>query len=116
MKRVIAAARPHIKIEQVRFNGGTAFDDDGKAFIPHPEPIDYEGSGPDVDHAWDVLTGGSWTIFSLQKSPKQIARSDLILFKNVGRYVRITEEEAHEAWGEDISPFWERRANAYVAG
>ena len=36
--------------------------------------------------------------------------------KNVGRYVRITEEEAHEAWGEDISPFWERRANAYVAG
>ena len=56
---MIAAARPHIKIEQVRFNGGIAFDDDGKAFIPHPEPIDYEGSGPDVDHAWDVLTGGS---------------------------------------------------------
>lgn len=53
-----AAARPHIKIEQVRFNGGTAFDDDGNAFIPNPEPIDYEGQGPEVDHAWDVLTGG----------------------------------------------------------
>jgi hypothetical protein len=31
---VIGAVRPHIKVEQVRFNGGTAFDDDGKAFIP----------------------------------------------------------------------------------
>ncbi|PMD48881.1 hypothetical protein L207DRAFT_415190 [Hyaloscypha variabilis F] len=89
-KTDFAAARPHIKIEQVRFNGGTAFDDDGKAFIPHPEPIDYEGDGPKVDQAWDELTGG--------------------------RYVRITEEEAHEAWGEDISPFWERRAESYVAG
>jgi hypothetical protein len=56
---VIGAVRPQIKVEQVRFNGATAFDDDGKAFIPHPELIDYEGDGPEIDQAWDEVTEGS---------------------------------------------------------
>jgi hypothetical protein len=43
----------------IQINGGTAFDHDGKAFIPHPEPIDYEGDGPEVDQARDELTEAS---------------------------------------------------------
>ena len=54
----IAAARPYIKVEQVRFNGGSAFDDDGEAYIPHPEPMNYEDEGPEVDLAWDRLSQG----------------------------------------------------------
>ncbi|RDW68641.1 hypothetical protein BP5796_09298 [Coleophoma crateriformis] len=77
-------------MEQVRFTGAPAFDDNGQAFVPHPDPIEYNGNSSEVDQVWEELTAG--------------------------RYIRITEEEAHDAWGEDITPFWEPMANSYVAG
>jgi len=86
----LAAARPYIKTEQVRFTGAPAFDENGQSYTPHPGPTEYNGEGSEIDQAWEELTKG--------------------------RYIRITEEEAHDAWGEDISAFWEPMANSYVAG
>ena len=33
-----------------------------------------------------------------------------------GRYVLITEDEAHAAWGQDIDDFWDDKRGGYVAG
>jgi hypothetical protein len=54
----IDPAKPYIKTELVRFTGSPAFDANHTMFLPHPDPFDYNGNGPEVDEAWEQLTEG----------------------------------------------------------
>jgi hypothetical protein len=46
-------AKPYIKTELLRFTGSPAFDANHTMFLPHPDPFDYNGNGPEVDEAWE---------------------------------------------------------------
>lgn len=60
-------------------------------YIPHPDPIKYVGEPSDeIDQNWERLT---W-----------------------GRYIVISEQEAHASWGRDIDQYWDNDRNGYVAG
>lgn len=52
----IAAARKIIKTQDVQFTGNSAFDDNGRFFVPNPSPVDYVGATPETDAAWKNLT------------------------------------------------------------
>ena len=53
---ISAAARVVIEPEEVQFTGNSAYDDNGRFYVPNPSPINYKGSGPEVDDAWRNLT------------------------------------------------------------
>jgi hypothetical protein len=50
--------KDHIKTELVRFTGSPAFTENHTMYLPHPDPFDYNGNGPEVDEAWEDLTKG----------------------------------------------------------
>ncbi|KAH8805171.1 hypothetical protein F5884DRAFT_798588 [Xylogone sp. PMI_703] len=82
---------PEVDIEEVLFTGGPAFDENGDMYIPNPARIKYIGDpNEEIDQAWDELIKG--------------------------RYFKITEQEAKEAFGEKYNETWYEKAGAYVAG
>ena len=50
--------RPEIESQEVRFTGSPAFREDRSLYVPNPDPITYEGLGPEVDRAWSELIDG----------------------------------------------------------
>lgn len=77
-------------------------------YIPNPDPVQYVGEpSPLIDQNWDTLTWG--------KLFKESIPEGFILIVS-GRYILVTEDEAHAAWGEDIDEFWDDQRGGYVAG
>jgi hypothetical protein len=59
-------ARAHIEVEEKRFTGGPAIDDQGSIYIPHPAPMKYVGNPyehPEIDDNWERATWGKYTMF-----------------------------------------------------
>ncbi|KAH8891214.1 hypothetical protein GQ53DRAFT_823846 [Thozetella sp. PMI_491] len=82
--------RSQMDIEIVTFTSSPSMYDNGTIFVPHPDPIEYNGYGHDIDLAWERLIGG--------------------------RYIRITEEEAFEAFGESYVEYWDEQRKGFVIG
>ena len=59
LNQFLDPVKPEIKTELVRFTGSPAFTENRTMFLPHPDPVDYNGDGPDVDEAWEELTRGT---------------------------------------------------------
>jgi hypothetical protein len=88
----LSGARDVIELEDVQFNGNSAFDDHGRFFLANPSPINYTGAGPEVDAAWDNIT--------LE------GQRDFL----------ISEKEARELWPNDYKVHWNNNKNGYVVG
>lgn len=83
-------ARSAIRAKKQQFYGSLDFKD-RRGFIPLGSPSEkYVGSTPEVDAAWDELTKD--------------------------RYFLLTDNEAHEAYGEQIGPYWNVHHGGYIAG
>ncbi|TDZ14575.1 Cyclochlorotine biosynthesis protein O [Colletotrichum orbiculare MAFF 240422] len=86
-------AKRHIQLEQRKFYGPVVIDDDGGMYMANLDPIRYFGDPdkhPDVDGHWKHLIDG--------------------------RFFRITEQEAQEAWGENYQQYWHHEMEGYVVG
>jgi hypothetical protein len=61
--RTLDPARSLIETELVKFSGSPSFLPNGSIFIKDPDPIEYNGKGPEVDDAWEKLVGGGCILF-----------------------------------------------------
>jgi len=61
--RALDPARPFIETELVKFSGSPSFLPNGSIFVKDPDPIEYNGKGPEVDEAWERLVGGECILF-----------------------------------------------------
>ncbi|KAL0930699.1 uncharacterized protein CTRU02_214774 [Colletotrichum truncatum] len=86
-------AKKYIQLEQRKFYGAPVIDDDGGMYLSNLDPIRYFGDPakhPEVDKNWKKLVDG--------------------------RFFRITEQEARQAWGEDHYKYWHYDMDGYVVG
>lgn len=81
-------------------------------YVPNPGPVRYAGDPhkyPDVNANWEELIDGRTQI-----PPMLAAIADHFLF--LGRYFRITEQEAYDSFGEKYKEYWDPQFGAYITG
>lgn len=55
----LVSAREHIKVEEEKFTGGIAVDDQGNLYVPNPPPVLYVGDPhehAEIDEHWEKAT------------------------------------------------------------
>jgi hypothetical protein len=99
---------PAIGVTPLVYIGGPSFRGNGEMFVPNPGPIRYVGTpSQDVDDAWESLTCGNLP----SSSHKSMGG-----WLSVGRHFLVTEDEAHDAFGDGYEKYWNEQVEGYEVG
>lgn len=86
----------------------------GTFAVPNPGSVRYTGTpSREVDEAWEDLTRGTCYVPTTKLHLWTLLTARYIC---IGRYFRITKEEAIEAFGEARDEYWNDAVGGYMAG
>ncbi|KAL8906711.1 MAG: hypothetical protein Q9207_001837 [Kuettlingeria erythrocarpa] len=107
----LGPAKPHIRMQKVRYRGTPIFGDDGEEFVDYlPGETKYVGEPSDeIDEAWNELTKSELLHSSLELPQWALTRS------NIGRFFLLSEAEAKAQFGPSYTHYWNDGWNGYAA-